>query len=204
MSSPLVGLAEASFARQRRACARSPTRVGLPAPVGTQASARAPGRGCWVRLAEESGCQDRVPGGSFWLSRPSSLSLSLSCCSHDIKPKKRPHTRSCPLLSLSFNMPMVYDRRSWLHLSVTAPGDRKKSTSIVRIGFAPLFAHAIAASYKKGAAHHCELEMYVCDLCNQSFSTQGSLKRHGESVHPQSAGFSCRVCSQRIYRKDVL
>ena len=42
----------------------------------------------------------------------------------------------------------------------------------------PLFSHVIAASYKKGAGHHCELEMYVCDLCNRSFSTQGSLKRH--------------------------
>ena len=46
--------------------------------------------------------------------------------------------------------------------------------------------------------------MYVCDLCNQSFSTQGSLKRHRESVHRQSASFSCQVCSQRFYRKDVL
>ena len=46
--------------------------------------------------------------------------------------------------------------------------------------------------------------MYVCDLCNRSFSTQGSLKRHQESVHRQSAGFSCQVCGQRFYRKDVL
>ena len=87
-----------------------------------------------------------------------------------------------------------------LHLGI----EKKKHVSSVNCFLYPLFAHVIAASYKKGAAHHCKLEMYVCDLCNQSFSTQGSLKRHGESVHPQSAGFSCRVCSQRIYRKDVL
>ena len=68
----------------------------------------------------------------------------------------------------------------------------------------PPLAHVIAASYKKSAAHHCELEMYVCNLCNQSFSTQGSLKRHQESVHRQSAGFSCQVCGKRFYRKDHL
>ena len=70
--------------------------------------------------------------------------------------------------------------------------------------FAPLFAHVIAASHKNGTAHHCELEMYVCNLCNRSFSTQGSLKRHRESVHRQSVGFSCRVCGQRFSRKDHL
>ena len=68
----------------------------------------------------------------------------------------------------------------------------------------PPFAHVIAASYKKSAAHHCKLEMYVCDLCNQSFSTQGSLKRHRESVHRQSAGFSSQVCGKCFYRKDNL
>ena len=46
--------------------------------------------------------------------------------------------------------------------------------------------------------------MYVCDLCNRSFSTRRSLKRHRESVHRQSGGFSCRVCGRRFYRKDVL
>ena len=46
--------------------------------------------------------------------------------------------------------------------------------------------------------------MYVCDLCNRSFSTQGSLKRHQESVHHQSGGFCCQVCGQRFYRKDHL
>ena len=46
--------------------------------------------------------------------------------------------------------------------------------------------------------------MYICNLCNWSFSTQGSLKRHRESVHHQSAGFSCQVCSKRFYRKDHL
>ena len=103
---------------------------------------------------------------------------------------------------------MVY-ARSCVQLSVTAPGDRKRKECQYRVvGFELLctapFAHVIAASYKRGAAHHCELEMYVCDLCNQSFSTQGSLKRHRESVHRQSAGFSCQVCSQRFYRKDHL
>ena len=46
--------------------------------------------------------------------------------------------------------------------------------------------------------------MYVCDLCNRNFSTQGSLKRHRESVHRQSVGFSCQVCDQCFYRKDHL
>ena len=46
--------------------------------------------------------------------------------------------------------------------------------------------------------------MYACNLCNRSFSTQGSLKRHRESVHRQSVGFSCQVCGQRFYRKDHL
>ena len=57
---------------------------------------------------------------------------------------------------------------------------------------------------KRGSAHHCESEMYVCSLCNKSFSTQGSLKRHRESVHRQSAGFSCQVCNKRFYGKDHL
>ena len=68
----------------------------------------------------------------------------------------------------------------------------------------PPFDHVIAGSYKTCSAHHCESEMYFCSLCNQSFSTQGSLKRHRGSVHQQSVGFSCRVCRQRFYRKDVL
>ena len=69
----------------------------------------------------------------------------------------------------------------------------------------PPFVRVIAGSYKKGrAAHHCKSEMYVCDLCNRSFSTQQSLKRHRRSVHRQSAGICCQVCSQRFYRKDVL
>ena len=46
--------------------------------------------------------------------------------------------------------------------------------------------------------------MYVCSLCNQSFSTQGSMKRHQETIHRQSGGFSCQVCSKRFYRKDHL
>ena len=99
-----------------------------------------------------------------------------------------------------------YDHRSYLHelfpvLSRSLHlGKEKKHIYIVNC-FAPLFAHVIAGSYKKGTAHHCELEMY---LCNQRFSTQGSLQRHRESVHRQSSGFSYQVCSQRSYRKDVL
>ena len=75
---------------------------------------------------------------------------------------------------------------------------------IVRTAVHPPFDQVIAGSYKKGSAHHSKSEMYVCSLCNQSFSTQGSLKRHRESVHRQSAGFSCQVCQQQFYRKDVL
>ena len=104
-----------------------------------------------------------------------------------------------------FYMPMVYDHRSCLYLSVTAPGDRNKSMSISRIIFAPLFLHTSSlARIKGGAAHPSESDVYVCDLCNRRFSTQGSLKRHRESVHRQSAGFSCQVCAQRFYRKDHL
>ena len=33
------------------------------------------------------------------------------------------------------------------------------------------FAHVIAGSYKKGAARHCELEMYLYSFYNQSVST---------------------------------
>ena len=68
----------------------------------------------------------------------------------------------------------------------------------------PLLLASSLAGIKGGAAHHCELEMYVCDLCNQSFSTQQSLKRHRESVPRQSDGFSCRVCDRRFYRRDNL
>ena len=91
--------------------------------------------------------------------------------------------------------------------SVTAPGDGKKACQYrVLDPFAvhPPFGHVIARSYKGGSVHHCESEMYVCSLCKQSFSTQGSLKRHREPVHRQLAGFACQVCSQRFYRKDVL
>ena len=44
---------------------------------------------------------------------------------------------------------------------------------------------------KRGSAHHCGSEMYVCGLwlSSQTFSTQGSLRRCWESVHRQSAGF---------------
>jgi len=70
-------------------------------------------------------------------------------------------------------------------LSVTTPGDRKKrqvnTGCWIYVRFellCTLFALVIAGSYKKGATQHGELEMNVCSLCNQSFSTQGSLKRH--------------------------
>ena len=87
-----------------------------------------------------------------------------------------------------------------LHLGIA-----KKSMSIVRIVFcSPFLLTSSLPRIKGGAAHHCELEMYVCDLCNRSFSTQGSLKRHRESVHRQSVGFSYQFCGQRFYRKNVL
>ena len=54
------------------------------------------------------------------------------------------------------------------------------------------------------SVHRQSAGFYVCDLCNRSFSTQDSLKRHQQSVHRQSGGFSCRVCARRFYRKDVL
>ena len=99
---------------------------------------------------------------------------------------------------------MVYDHRSCLFLSVTAPGDRKKACQYSELFLHPFLHTSSLPRIKGGAAHHCELEMYVCDLCNRSFSTQGSLKRHRESVHRQSVGFSCQVCGQRFYRKNVL
>ena len=58
------------------------------------------------------------------------------------------------------------------------------------------------AHIKGDTAHPSEPDMYVCNLCKQSFSTQGSLKRHQESVHRQLISFSCQVCGQRFYRKD--
>ena len=57
---------------------------------------------------------------------------------------------------------------------------------------------------KGGAVHPSESDMYVCDLCNRSFSTQGSLKGHRESVHHQLVGISCQVCGQCFLRKDPL
>ena len=53
-------------------------------------------------------------------------------------------------------------------------------------------------------AHLSEAEMYACSLCDKTFSIQRSLKRHRESVHRQSAGFSCQVCNKHLYRQDVL
>lgn len=94
----------------------------------------------------------------------------------------------------------------WLHLGIKK--EKRVNTGCgIYVRFELLctpFAHVIAGSYKKSTAHHCELEMFVCSLCNQTFSTQGSLKRHRESVHWQSPGFSCQVCDQRFYRKDTL
>ena len=91
-------------------------------------------------------------------------------------------------------------------LSVATPRDGKKGMSIQTVGSmrsAPLFWSSLAR-IKMGSAHPSESYMYVCDLCNQSFSTQGNLKRYRESVHHQSAGFSCQICSKRFYRKDHL
>jgi len=50
------------------------------------------------------------------------------------------------------------------------------------------FARVIAGSYKKGtAAHHCELEMYVCSLCDAF--TEGSTSR---SITPVTMAMSMR------------
>ena len=85
---------------------------------------------------------------------------------------------------------------------MTAPGDRKKEKHVntgvwVLNCCAPLFARVIAGSYKRWRCSPLRVR-HVC-LC---FSTRGSLKRHQESVHRQSVGFSCQVCGQRFYRKD--
>ena len=70
----------------------------------------------------------------------------------------------------------------------------------------PFLATSSLAHIKGGATHPSELDMYVCDLHNRSFSTQGtcSLKRHQESVHRQSTSFSSQVWSKHFYRKDHL
>ena len=36
------------------------------------------------------------------------------------------------------------------------------------------------------------------------FASQKTLKRHQETVHRQSGGFSCRVCDRHFYRRDQL
>ena len=48
--------------------------------------------------------------------------------------------------------------------------------------------------------------MCVCDLCDHGSSTQERLKSHRESVHHQSACFSCQVkyVANAFYRKDHL
>ena len=74
---------------------------------------------------------------------------------------------------------------------VTPPGDGKRKACQYR-ALDPCAVHnpflitSSLARIKGGAAHPSESDMYVCDLCNRSFSTQGSLKRHRESVHRQS------------------
>ena len=47
-------------------------------------------------------------------------------------------------------------------------------------------------------------ERPVCDLCAKTFASQKTLKRHRQTVHRQSGGFSCRVCDRRFYRRDNL
>ena len=44
----------------------------------------------------------------------------------------------------------------------------------------------------------------MCDLCAKTFARQKALKRHQQTLHRQSDGFSCRVCDQHLYRKDSL
>ena len=47
-------------------------------------------------------------------------------------------------------------------------------------------------------------ERPVCDLCAKSFASQKTLKRHQQTVHRQSGGFSCRVCDRHFYRREHL
>ena len=47
----------------------------------------------------------------------------------------------------------------------------------------------IARLYKK-MPHTMQKEMYLCSFCDKTFSTKGSVKKHQESTHHQSAGFS--------------
>ena len=56
---------------------------------------------------------------------------------------------------------------------------------------------------KGGAPHPSESDMYVCSLCNWSFSTQGRLKRHSESVHRQSAGFLVKYAANTFTGKTT-
>ena len=44
----------------------------------------------------------------------------------------------------------------------------------------------------------------VCNLCAKTFASQKTLKRHRQTVHHQSDGFSCRVCDRCFYRRDNL
>ena len=136
---------------------------------------------------------------------------------------RQPNIRSCLLLVLLFYMAMamgslkrggvsIFCLSLWFvssHLSVTAPWDRKKEEHVntdvwVLNCCAPFLLTSSLARIKGGGAHPTESDMYVCDLCNQSFSTQGGLKRHWESVHHQLVGFSCQVCGQHFYGKDHL
>ena len=107
---------------------------------------------------------------------------------------------------------MTYDR-SCVRLDdlspVRTPGDGKKTHvntgCWIHLLCTPFLITLSLDRTKMGSAHASESEIYVCSLCNQSFSTQGSLKRNRESVQcRQSGGFSCQVCSKRFYRKDHL
>ena len=46
--------------------------------------------------------------------------------------------------------------------------------------------------------------MYLCSLCDKSFSSKRTLRGHQESTHRKSASFSYHVCSKRFHSKDVL
>ena len=47
-------------------------------------------------------------------------------------------------------------------------------------------------------------ETPICDVCAKTFASQKTLKRHRQTVHRQSGGFSCRVCNRCFYRRDHL
>ena len=46
--------------------------------------------------------------------------------------------------------------------------------------------------------------MNLCNVCGKSFSSKTILKRHINTIHDKSAGFSCEECGKSFQRKDSL